>query len=245
MVAFGLEEGFEAGKTFCESVDLAQFLANIGDAKTLVIHPASTTHGQLSPEEREEAGVTADLIRMSVGIEDPRTSWPTSSRRSRRRRGPVEGRVRQRDDEGDGRSGEFRFESGNRSRTSRSPTRPTAISPAITRSRLSRADRQRPRRPSTGRRRRDSGTGPRLVGRRRRSRKGDRHERVLRDLCERARLVLRDDWPRKRESGDGRALRYRLPAGHCRRLDPAPSASYWTPSASAGSTPSSAAASAG
>jgi len=71
MVAFGLEEGFEAGKTFCESVDLAQFLANIGDAKTLVIHPASTTHGQLSPEEREEAGVTADLIRMSVGIEDP------------------------------------------------------------------------------------------------------------------------------------------------------------------------------
>ncbi|MBZ6494959.1 O-acetylhomoserine aminocarboxypropyltransferase/cysteine synthase family protein [Natrinema longum] len=71
MVAFGLEEGFEAGKAFCENVELAQFLANIGDAKTLVIHPASTTHGQLSPEERDEAGVTADLIRMSVGIEDP------------------------------------------------------------------------------------------------------------------------------------------------------------------------------
>ncbi|GAB3678110.1 O-acetylhomoserine aminocarboxypropyltransferase/cysteine synthase family protein [Halopiger thermotolerans] len=71
MVAFGLEGGFEAGKTFCENVEVAQFLANIGDAKTLVIHPASTTHGQLSPEEREEAGVTDDLIRMSVGIEDP------------------------------------------------------------------------------------------------------------------------------------------------------------------------------
>ncbi len=71
MVAFGLEEGFEAGKAFCEEVELASFLANIGDAKTLVIHPASTTHGQLSPAEREEAGVTADLVRMSVGIEDP------------------------------------------------------------------------------------------------------------------------------------------------------------------------------
>ncbi|WP_049924389.1 O-acetylhomoserine aminocarboxypropyltransferase/cysteine synthase family protein [Halopiger djelfimassiliensis] len=71
MVAFGLEGGYEAGKTFCEEVHLASFLANIGDAKTLVIHPASTTHGQLTPEEREDAGVTDDLIRMSVGIEDP------------------------------------------------------------------------------------------------------------------------------------------------------------------------------
>ncbi|RKD93976.1 O-acetylhomoserine aminocarboxypropyltransferase/cysteine synthase family protein [Halopiger aswanensis] len=71
MVAFGLEGGYEAGKAFCENVEVAQFLANIGDAKTLVIHPASTTHGQLTPEEREEAGVTEDLIRMSVGIEDP------------------------------------------------------------------------------------------------------------------------------------------------------------------------------
>ncbi len=71
MIAFGLENGFEAGKLFCENVTVAQFLANIGDAKTLVIHPASTTHGQLSPEERDEAGVTDDLIRMSVGIEAP------------------------------------------------------------------------------------------------------------------------------------------------------------------------------
>ncbi|ELZ02873.1 O-acetylhomoserine/O-acetylserine sulfhydrylase [Natrialba chahannaoensis JCM 10990] len=71
MVAFGLETGYAGGKTFCESVEVAQFLANIGDAKTLVIHPASTTHGQLTPEEQEEAGVTPDLIRMSVGIENP------------------------------------------------------------------------------------------------------------------------------------------------------------------------------
>ncbi|WP_254766182.1 O-acetylhomoserine aminocarboxypropyltransferase/cysteine synthase family protein [Salinilacihabitans rarus] len=71
MIAFGLEGGYEAGKTFCESVDLASFLANVGDAKTLVIHPASTTHGQLTPEEQAEAGVTPDLVRLSVGIEDP------------------------------------------------------------------------------------------------------------------------------------------------------------------------------
>ncbi|WP_121820824.1 O-acetylhomoserine aminocarboxypropyltransferase/cysteine synthase family protein [Halostella salina] len=71
MIAFGLEGGYEAGKAFCERVELASFLANIGDAKTLVIHPASTTHGQLSPEEQRQAGVTTDLIRLSVGIEDP------------------------------------------------------------------------------------------------------------------------------------------------------------------------------
>ena len=71
MIAFGLEGGYEAGKRFCEEADLASFLANIGDAKTLVIHPASTTHGQLTPEEQEEAGVTPDLVRLSVGIEDP------------------------------------------------------------------------------------------------------------------------------------------------------------------------------
>ncbi|WP_227374868.1 O-acetylhomoserine aminocarboxypropyltransferase/cysteine synthase family protein [Haladaptatus halobius] len=70
MIAFGLGE-FEASKTFCETVELASFLANIGDAKTLVIHPASTTHAQLSPEEQREAGVTRDLVRLSVGIEDP------------------------------------------------------------------------------------------------------------------------------------------------------------------------------
>ncbi|MFC4548719.1 MULTISPECIES: O-acetylhomoserine aminocarboxypropyltransferase/cysteine synthase family protein [Halorussus] len=71
MIAFGLENGYEGGKRFCESVELASFLANIGDAKTLVIHPASTTHAQLSPEEQRAAGVSPDLVRLSVGIEDP------------------------------------------------------------------------------------------------------------------------------------------------------------------------------
>ncbi|MFB6077826.1 MAG: O-acetylhomoserine aminocarboxypropyltransferase/cysteine synthase family protein [Halarchaeum sp.] len=71
MVTFGLDGGYEAGKRFCESVELASFLANVGDAKTLVIHPASTTHAQLSAEEQRDSGVTPDLLRLSVGIEDP------------------------------------------------------------------------------------------------------------------------------------------------------------------------------
>jgi len=71
MIAFGLEGGYESGRTFCESVELASFLANIGDAKTLVIHPASTTHAQLSRQEQIDSGVTPDLLRLSVGIEAP------------------------------------------------------------------------------------------------------------------------------------------------------------------------------
>jgi len=70
MLTFGLEGGYEAAKRLCETVDLASFLANIGDAKTLVIHPASTTHAQLSEEEQREAGVGPDMLRLSVGIED-------------------------------------------------------------------------------------------------------------------------------------------------------------------------------
>ena len=70
MVTFGLDGGFEAGKTVCEETELAQFLANIGDAKTLVIHPASTTHAQLGEEEQRASGVTPDMVRLSVGIED-------------------------------------------------------------------------------------------------------------------------------------------------------------------------------
>jgi O-acetylhomoserine (thiol)-lyase len=70
MIAFGLDGGFEAGRDFCEAVELGQFLANIGDAKTLVVHPASTTHAQLSEEEQRASGVTPDLVRLSVGIED-------------------------------------------------------------------------------------------------------------------------------------------------------------------------------
>jgi len=70
LVGFGIKGGLEAGKKFIESVKLLSHLANIGDAKSLVIHPASTTHQQLSSEEQEATGVTADFIRLSVGIED-------------------------------------------------------------------------------------------------------------------------------------------------------------------------------
>jgi len=71
MVAFGLAGGYEAARHCCESVELASFLANVGDAKTLLIHPASTTHAQLSAEEQRAAGVGPEMLRLSVGIEDP------------------------------------------------------------------------------------------------------------------------------------------------------------------------------
>ena len=67
---FGLKGGYEAGVRFIDAVELASHLANVGDAKTLVIHPASTTHQQVPVEERAVAGVTDDMIRISVGIED-------------------------------------------------------------------------------------------------------------------------------------------------------------------------------
>ena len=70
LVGFGIEGGLEAGKTFINSVKLLSHLANIGDAKSLVIHPASTTHQQLTAEEQAAAGVTPDYIRLSVGLED-------------------------------------------------------------------------------------------------------------------------------------------------------------------------------
>jgi O-acetylhomoserine (thiol)-lyase len=70
LVGFGIKGGLEAGKKFINSVKLLSHLANIGDAKSLVIHPASTTHQQLTPDEQEETGVTADYIRLSIGIED-------------------------------------------------------------------------------------------------------------------------------------------------------------------------------
>jgi len=62
--------GFDAAKAVCEGVELASFLANVGDAKTLVVHPASTTHAQPDAEEQREAGVAPDMVRVSVGIED-------------------------------------------------------------------------------------------------------------------------------------------------------------------------------
>jgi O-acetylhomoserine (thiol)-lyase len=66
---FGIRGGYEAGKKFINSVKLASHLANVGDAKTLVIHPASTTHQQLSEAEQKSAGVTPDQVRVSAGIE--------------------------------------------------------------------------------------------------------------------------------------------------------------------------------
>jgi O-acetylhomoserine (thiol)-lyase len=71
LLGFGIKGGLEAGKKFIESVKLLSHLANIGDAKTLVIHPASTTHQQLTREEQAATGVTEDYIRLSIGIEDP------------------------------------------------------------------------------------------------------------------------------------------------------------------------------
>ncbi|QLC49790.1 O-acetylhomoserine aminocarboxypropyltransferase/cysteine synthase [Methanolobus zinderi] len=70
ILGFGIKGGIEAGKKFINNVKLLSHLANIGDAKTLVIHPASTTHQQLTVEERKSTGVTEDFIRMSVGLED-------------------------------------------------------------------------------------------------------------------------------------------------------------------------------
>jgi O-acetylhomoserine (thiol)-lyase len=70
IMTFGIKGGQEAGVKFIEGVQFLSHLANVGDAKTLVIHPASTTHRQLSEEEQIKAGVTPDMIRLSVGIED-------------------------------------------------------------------------------------------------------------------------------------------------------------------------------
>ena len=70
LVGFGIKGGLAAGKRFINSVKLLSHLANIGDAKSLVIHPASTTHQQLTPDEQKETGVTADYIRLSIGLED-------------------------------------------------------------------------------------------------------------------------------------------------------------------------------
>jgi len=70
IIGFGIKGGAEAGKKFIESLKLVSHLANIGDAKTLAIHPASTTHQQLNKEEQAATGVTPDFIRLSVGIED-------------------------------------------------------------------------------------------------------------------------------------------------------------------------------
>jgi len=69
IVGFGIKGGLEAGKKFINSVKLFSHLANIGDAKSLVIHPASTTHQQLTAEEQAETGVRPDYVRLSIGLE--------------------------------------------------------------------------------------------------------------------------------------------------------------------------------
>lgn len=71
LLGFGVKGGHEAGRKFIENLELFSHLANIGDAKSLAIHPASTTHSQLTPEEQETTGVTSDFVRLSLGIEDP------------------------------------------------------------------------------------------------------------------------------------------------------------------------------
>ncbi|GAA3513467.1 O-acetylhomoserine aminocarboxypropyltransferase/cysteine synthase [Aquimarina addita] len=69
IITFGVKGGFEAAKTIANETKIFSLLANIGDSKSLIIHPASTTHQQLNPEQQESTGVTQDLIRLSVGLE--------------------------------------------------------------------------------------------------------------------------------------------------------------------------------
>ena len=70
ILTFGIEGGLEAGKLFINSLKMLSHLANVGDAKSLVIHPASTTHQQLAEPDQRAAGISPDLVRVSVGIED-------------------------------------------------------------------------------------------------------------------------------------------------------------------------------
>ena len=70
IITFGLKGGYEAAKSFADHTKLFRIVANLGDTKSLVIHPSSTTHRQLSPEQQASAGVTPDLVRLSIGLED-------------------------------------------------------------------------------------------------------------------------------------------------------------------------------
>jgi len=69
LLAFGIKGGFDAGVRFIEALTFVSHLANIGDAKSLVIHPASTTHRQLDEEQQRRAGVPPDMVRLSIGLE--------------------------------------------------------------------------------------------------------------------------------------------------------------------------------
>jgi O-acetylhomoserine (thiol)-lyase len=70
LLGFGVKGGLEAGKRFINHLKLFTHLANLGDARSLAIHPASTTHSQLTPEQQLSTGVSPDFIRLSIGIED-------------------------------------------------------------------------------------------------------------------------------------------------------------------------------
>ena len=69
MVVFGVKGGYDAAVKFIDGIKLFSHLANVGDAKSLILHPASTSHSQLSEEQQKAGGLTPDLIRLSVGIE--------------------------------------------------------------------------------------------------------------------------------------------------------------------------------
>ena len=69
MVVFGIKGGRDAGRKFIDGLQLFSHLANVGDAKSLAIHPATTTHSQLSEEQQRAGGITPELVRLSVGIE--------------------------------------------------------------------------------------------------------------------------------------------------------------------------------
>ena len=70
ILGFGIHGGLEAGRRFIDNLKLFSHLANVGDSKSLAIHPASTTHSQLTPDQQTSAGVTPDFIRLSIGTED-------------------------------------------------------------------------------------------------------------------------------------------------------------------------------
>jgi len=70
MVIFGIKGGREAGEVFINKLKLFSHLANVGDAKSLAIHPASTTHSQLNEDQQRDGGITPEMVRLSVGIEN-------------------------------------------------------------------------------------------------------------------------------------------------------------------------------
>lgn len=72
VVAFEIKGGLEIGKAFFNNIQMLSLSANLGDSRSIVTHPASTTHAKLSPQEREHAGISEGLIRVSVGLENPK-----------------------------------------------------------------------------------------------------------------------------------------------------------------------------